>query len=197
METTNKRRVEMSSFGSRAVSVQPAGGKQWVSVQRQLVPEAKDPGGLRRQQNVQENGFLRTLDGDLILSFQEGSEGEAAARELQGVERIEVRSYGVKTLDEEAILSCVRLRICNLSECYISDITPFYGSVNLLKLDLSDNQVGFLARQCVGGGDGSMRAGVTAAGRSILAVPLVVESSLSGRQRHERQGELDQVEQLS
>ncbi len=124
------------------MAVQPGGTKQWVSVQRPLVPTVKDPGGLRNGKNSQESSFLRTLDGDLILSFQQESEGEgAAATELKEVQRIEVRGYGVRTLDEEAFLSCVRLRICNLSECYIADISPFYACVNLLKLDLSDNQV--------------------------------------------------------
>ena len=127
---------------SRALPEQPGGTKQWVSVQKPLVPVVKDPGGLRKSRYTQENSFLQTLDGDLILSFQKESEGEgAAATELGEVERIEVRGYGVKTLDEEAILSCMRLRICNLSECYVSDISPFYASVNLIKLDLSDNQV--------------------------------------------------------
>ena len=98
-------------------------------------------GGLGRRRDSKGDGFLQTLDGDLILSFQSEREGDNAATELEEVERIEVRGYAVKTLQEEAILSCIRLRICNLNECYISDITPFYGSVNLLKLDLSDNQV--------------------------------------------------------
>lgn len=136
----------MSTPGSRGLSLEPAGPRQWVSVQRQLKPAVKN---LVRQRNSQGDGFLQTLDGDLILSFQNESEGENAATELQAVERIEVRGYAVKTLQDEAILSCLRLRICNLSECYISDITPFYGSVNLLKLDLSDNQVGSSASDFV------------------------------------------------
>lgn len=113
--------------------------KRWISVQRQLVPKVKGRDGDKRQQTGVD--CLKTLNCDLILESQCVSEGSDAPSELQAVERIALRGHQICTLEEEAILSCVRLRICNLSRCYIQDIKAFYGSVNLLKLDLSDNEV--------------------------------------------------------
>ena len=39
------------------------------------------------------------------------------------------------------IAACTRLVICNLANCYLTDISAFHSSVNLLKLDLSCNHV--------------------------------------------------------
>ena len=47
----------------------------------------------------------------------------------------------VQILDEQAFLGCSNLRICNLSGGYLTDITALQACTNLLKLDLSDNQV--------------------------------------------------------
>lgn len=96
---------------------------------------------VRGQSSGVEDGYLKVLDRDLILESQCVSEGSDAPSELEAVERIALRSHQIGTLDEEAILSCVRLRICNLNGCYVQDIAAFYGSVNLLKLDVSDNEV--------------------------------------------------------
>lgn len=105
------------------------------------MPKVKEHGSKRTFKNASEDGYLKTLDQNLILESQKESEGDNAPSELQAVERIELSDYPVSRLDEDAILSCVRLRICNLSGCYIQNIGAFYGSVNLLKLNLSDNQV--------------------------------------------------------
>ena len=82
------------------------------------------------------------MDGDLILATQRESDGPDAADELQDVLRISLNGCHVQAVDDIAILSCSKLRICNLQACYIGDISPFYGCINLLKLELSDNQVG-------------------------------------------------------
>ena len=81
------------------------------------------------------------MDGDLILAAQNESEDPDAATELQDVLRISLSGCHVQTVDDIAILSCAKLRICNLQACYIRDISPFYGCIHLLKLELSDNQV--------------------------------------------------------
>ena len=129
-----------------AVSRQPAGLKEWVPVQRPLVPKSKSQSSDKRHQArlkaALEDGYLRVLDKDLILEFQRKSEGSEARSQLKSVQRIDLRACHVHRLDEEAILSCMRLRICNLSGCYVQELGAFYGSINLLKLDLSNNQVG-------------------------------------------------------
>ena len=47
----------------------------------------------------------------------------------------------VQLLDERALTCCTNLRVCNLSGGYLADISPLQSCINLLKLDLSDNQV--------------------------------------------------------
>ena len=81
------------------------------------------------------------MDGDLILAAQNESEDPDAAAELQDVLRISLSGCHVQAVDDITILSCAKLRICNLQACYIRDISPFYGCIHLLKLELSDNQV--------------------------------------------------------
>jgi len=119
--------------------------KQWVLLQKQLVPKGRSYAGEGDYQSLSvstsEKNYPKILDEDLILELQEESEGPNAPFELQEVERITVIAYPVNRLDEAAILCCERLRLCNLNGCYIEDIRAFYGSVNLLKLDVSDNQV--------------------------------------------------------
>ena len=125
-----------------------ASQRQWVSVQGQLVPKVKNPSTTiseRRQQATiraaLQKGYLKILDQKLILDSQI-SEGDGVLPvSLEQVRKIDVRGLQVQALDELAILSCARLRICNLSGCFIKNISAFYGSVNLLKLDLSNNQV--------------------------------------------------------
>ena len=140
------------------------GGEQarpWVSVQRQLMPAAREIAGeaynrnvRRRQreavQNALSKGFLRTLDRYLILQQWTRSAAESNSdekeeeltRALQLVQRVSLPRSGVQVLDDVALLSCPRLRICNLPHGFVEDISPLYGCVNLLKLDLSNNQVG-------------------------------------------------------
>ena len=121
---------------------------QWIPLQKQLVPKAKDlasqyqRNARRRHKEAIENalkkGYLRFLDAELILDSQLHSED---ATELQDVLRISLSGSHVQAIDDIAILSCSRLRLCSLESCYINDITAFYGCVNLLKLDVSNNQV--------------------------------------------------------
>ena len=139
-----------------------AGNKQWVSVQKPLMPQLRGGGGrgpgtaaqdaaaVNLKKNLHNKltfkaaldaGYLKVLNKELILEFQRQCEGEDGRSKLKDVERIDLRACYVCKLDEEAVLSCVRLRICNLSGCYLQEIGAFYGSINLLKLDLSNNQV--------------------------------------------------------
>lgn len=123
-----------------------AAQRQWIPLQKKLQPKAKDPGSqyqrnVRRRhkeavENALKKGYLKCLDRELILGSQlEGVE------ELEDVLRISLKGCHVQAIDDIAILSCARLRICNLESCYISDISAFHGCVNLLKLDVSNNQV--------------------------------------------------------
>lgn len=138
-----------------------AASRQWINLQKQLVPQAKETtsmhdsytkNALRRQRETIEaavkRGHLKQLNKDLILDSQLRAEGCAAAFDLEHVQRISLGRCHVHALDDFDLLSCVRLRICNLESCYLDDITAFYGCVNLLKLDLTDNQV---AKKDVGG----------------------------------------------
>ena len=132
-----------------AVSREPAALKQWVSVQRPLVPRDKAHSSDKKHQVAfktrSQDGYLKVLDKALVLDSQERTEGTDARLDLEAVVRIDVRGSHVYKLGEEALLSCVRLRICNLSDCHVQDLGAFYGSINLLKLDLSNNQVRSLA----------------------------------------------------
>lgn len=122
--------------------------RQWIPLQKQLFPLIKEPvtayqkNAKRKHQETIDTalkrGFIKCLDQELILHSQAESE---TVKELEDVLRISLNCANVQALDEIAILSCTRLRICNLGSCYVRDITAFYGSVNLLKLDLSNNQV--------------------------------------------------------
>ena len=131
-----------------------AASRQWIHLQKQLVPQAKETtsvqtsytkNALRRQREVIEaavkRGHLKLLNKELILDSQLRTEGCAAAPELEYVQRISLGRCHVQALDDFDLLSCVRLRICNLESCYLNDISAFYGCVSLLKLDLTDNQV--------------------------------------------------------
>lgn len=122
--------------------------KQWIPLQKQLLPRTKEEGAVY-QKNIErkyeqtidralKRGYLKYLDEDLILQSQEDSEGVS---ELQNVYRVSLNRSHVQVLDEIAVLSCTNLTICNLGSCFLRDISAFYGSVNLLKLDLANNQV--------------------------------------------------------
>lgn len=133
-----------------------AAQRQWIHLQKQLLPPAKEPpaannnytrNALRRHREAIEvalkRGHLKLLNRQLILDSQLRTEGCAAATELEYVQRISLGHCHVQALDDFDLLSCARLRVCNLESCYISDISSFYGCVNLLKLDLTNNQVKF------------------------------------------------------
>ena len=130
-----------------------AAQREWIHLQRQLLPLTKEPpslndnytrNALRRHREAIETalkrGHLKLLNRQLILDSQLQSEGCAAASELEYVQRISLGRCHIQALDEFDLLSCVRLRICNLESCYISDVGAFYGCVSLLKLDLTNNQ---------------------------------------------------------
>ena len=131
--------------------------RQWVPLQRQLVPATLDKEGeaysrnMRRRRreairNALRKGFLKTLDRDLILQQWEG-DGEEEEKEetlsgsLEHVLRVSLPRSGVQSIHGVALLSCPQLTICNLPHCFVQDLSPFYGCVNLIKLDLSNNQV--------------------------------------------------------
>lgn len=82
-------------------------------------------------------GYLKTLDSGLILRQWGDLDGEG----LGDVQRISLPGSQVRIINDTALISCLRLRICNLPNCYLEDMGAFYGCVHLLKLDLSNNQV--------------------------------------------------------
>ena len=131
-----------------------AAPRQWIHLQKQLVPLTKQPTAtdskysrnvLRKHKEAIEaalkRGHLKVLNRQLILDSQLRTEGCAAPSELDYVQRISLGRCHVQALEDFDLISCVRLRICNLESCYIGDISAFYGCVNLLKLDLTNNQV--------------------------------------------------------
>jgi hypothetical protein len=129
-------------------AAEPGIGKQWIPLQRQLVPTTKDAAetygrNVRRRQkeaiqNALSKGYLITLDRDVILEqWCDGSSNEG----LESVLRVSLPNSRVQAIDDMALLSCARLRICNLSNCFVNDMAAFYGCVNLLTLDLSNNQI--------------------------------------------------------
>ena len=126
--------------------------RQWIPLQQQLVPQVKEAHAayqknvLRRHKETIEaalkQGYLKYLDQELIFRSQAIMESHGrAASDLQEILRISLSGCHVQALDDIAILSCAKLRICNLGSCYVRDISAFYGCVNLLKLELSNNQV--------------------------------------------------------
>ena len=131
-----------------------AGAKQWIPLQRQLVPTSKDAAeayrrNVRRRQkeaiqSALSKGYLKTLDRDMILqqwSAEGGRRETSSAEDLECVLRVSLPSSRVQAIDDISLLMCVRLRICNLPDCLVNDMAGFYDCVNLLKLDLSNNQV--------------------------------------------------------
>ena len=131
-----------------------AAHRHWIHLQRQLVPQIKETtsldarytkNALRRQRETIEaairRGYLKQLNKELVLDSQLRTEGCAAASELEYVQRISLGRCHIQSIDDFDLLSCVRLRICNLESCYLEDIGAFYGCNSLLKLDLTDNQV--------------------------------------------------------
>lgn len=83
------------------------------------------------------------------MAAQRESDDPDAATELQNVLRISLSGCHIQAADDIALLSCAKLRICNLQACYVRDISPFYGCIHLLKLELSDNQVHVGVVDCV------------------------------------------------
>ena len=130
--------------------------RQWIPLQRQLVPATKDATeayrrhARRRQkeaiQNALNKGYLKTLDKDLVLTQWSRTDEEGSSECLERVLRVSLPSSRVQAIDDMALLSCPRLRLCNLPNCFVNDMAAFYGCVNLLKLDLSNNQVRKLRR---------------------------------------------------
>lgn len=124
--------------------------RQWIPLQQHLVPQvnaAYEKNVLRRQREAIESalkqGHLKYLDQYLILASQVVSEHERQEpiSDLQEVLRISLSGGSIQSIDHVDILLCVKLRLCNLGSCYVRDISAFYGCVNLLKLELSGNQV--------------------------------------------------------
>ena len=126
--------------------------RQWIPLQQQLVPQVKEAHttyqknvSRRHKETIEaalKQGYLKYLDQELIFRSQAISETHGrAASDLQEILRISLSGFHVQALDDMAILSCAKLRICNIGSCYLRDISAFYGCVNLLKLELSNNQV--------------------------------------------------------
>ena len=121
--------------------------RKWIPLQQQLVPRAKDATSVysrnvrRRQKEAirqaLEKGYLKILSTSLVLEQWE----DERENDLESVLRISLPGSRVQAIDDVTLLSCVRLRVCNLPDCYVSDVEAFYACVNLLKLDLSNNQV--------------------------------------------------------
>ena len=117
---------------------------QWILVQRRLEPtkkpsESQFERNTRRRQkeavkSALKKGVIRTLDENLIASTNTFST-------LQENRYLSLPSLSIHSIDELAILSCPKLCIINLSCNYITNITPLRSCVNLMKLDLSGNQV--------------------------------------------------------
>ena len=107
--------------------------KEWIHFQKQLLPRTKEEETTyqknkerKHEQTIDsalKRGYLKCLDGDLILSSQ-----EEGLSELGNVYRISLNRTHVQVLEEIAILSCTKLRICNLGSCFLRDISAFYGS---------------------------------------------------------------------
>jgi len=138
-----------ASLGSHVITNKMAvNPKQWIPLQKQLVPRAnKVAENGTYQKNLERRhketidaalkcGHLKYLNEELILSSQ-ADNGQC----LERIVRISLPSSHIQALDEIALLSCTQLTICNLAGCYIRDISPFFGCINLLKLGLSNNQV--------------------------------------------------------
>ena len=125
--------------------------RQWIPLQRQLVPTTKDATDVYRRnvrkrqkeaiQNALSRGYLKTLDRELILEQWRCADSEESSGSLEQILRVSLPSSRVRTIDDMALLSCPRLRLCDLSDCFVHDMAAFYGCVNLLRLDLSNNQV--------------------------------------------------------
>lgn len=127
--------------------------EKWISLQQQLVlvPVTKDAAEVyhrnvqRRQkeaiQNALNKGYLKTLNRDLIVQQWQCADDSSNGEDLECVLRVSLPNSRVQALDDMALLSCSRLRLCNLPNCFVNDMAAFYGCVNLLKLDLSNNQV--------------------------------------------------------
>ena len=163
LELAKKMRAHVCRFPwklriNKMAAAEPGIGKQWIPLQRQLVPTTKDAAetyrrNVRRRQkeaiqNALSKGYLITLDRDVILEqWCDGSSNEG----LESVLRVSLPNSRVQAIEDMALLSCARLRICNLSNCFVNDMAAFYGCVNLLTLDLSNNQVSdtMYRAQCV------------------------------------------------
>lgn len=61
--------------------------------------------------------------------------------DLDQVKYISLPSSSVQMIDDLSILSSSKLCVVNLPYNYISDLNPFHSCVNLIKLDVSGNQV--------------------------------------------------------
>lgn len=61
--------------------------------------------------------------------------------ETEHIDYLSLPSSSIQTIDELAILSCPQLCIINLPYNYLTDISAFHSCINLIKLDVSGNQV--------------------------------------------------------
>ena len=112
---------------------------------------------------AKKKGFLRALDEELINETQVESicyvppnvgalcmamrlqNYDGHSIEFDQIQRISLFACPIHTVTEMTIAACTRLVICNLANCYLTDISAFHSSVNLLKLDVSCNHV----RSCI------------------------------------------------
>lgn len=128
---------------------------QWVALHKTLDPRTKEIEksyernvNQRRKdvvQNALKSGYLKVIDKELILTAQE-EEAQGRCKNLSEVLRISLPRWHIQLLDSAALSECTLLTICNLSSCYVRDITAFRSCASLLKLDLSNNQVSFRLR---------------------------------------------------
>ena len=141
----------METTKNKMATAEAGVGRQLVPLQRRVVPTAKYTDEMyrrsvrRRQteaiQNALKKGYLKTLNRDMILEQWSCEKGGGSSEDLQSVKRVSLPNSRVQAIDDMALLSCARLRICSLPNCFVNDMTAFYGCVNLLKLDLSNNLV--------------------------------------------------------
>lgn len=136
---------------------------EWVQLQSSITPKTKEDSISKRIKDLKrrhkeairfayQKGFLRRLDYDFLYEHtfgrkvpkdDENEDENLPAPELNMGELLwlNLSNKHIRTIEESIVFSCERLKICILASNYISDITPFFSCVNLLKLDLRNNQV--------------------------------------------------------
>ena len=88
------------------------------------------------EQRAREKGILKVLNEQFLRE-----EYEVDQSNVDDIDIVTLSKRNIELLDDFALMLLPRLKVCNLANNFLPDISPLRVCTQLVKLDVSNNQV--------------------------------------------------------